>query len=164
MIKKIIKFFRAILLVFKYGEEALLKDPLTRLYNRLVSNELMRREIWKSERNDNSFCIILLDVDGLKKINDTKGHLEGDKALSQIASIIKKNLRKVDIASRWGGDEFLLMLINTQKQGAKQFLERIKEQVSFGVSVGISEWKKGISIEEMIEIADKEMYKEKNKK
>jgi len=163
MIKKIAKFFKITRLVLKYGEEAFVKDPLTGLYNRFISSEIINKKLCESERYNLSLCIILLDVDKLKQINDTKGHLEGDKALTQVAFAIKKNIRKSDIACRWGGDEFLIMLFHTQRQGAEQFLKRIREQTSIGVSAGISEWKKGITMEQMIAIADKEMYKKKQR-
>lgn len=162
--KKIKELLRAIKLVLKYGEEGILKDPLTGFYNRLITNDLMNRELIKSERYNNPFSIILLDTDKLKEINDTKGHLEGDKAISKIASVIKKNIRKTDIACRWGGDEFLLLLVNTSKEKAEILIKRIKEQSIFQFSYGISQWEKGMNIEEIIKIADAEMYKDKNKK
>lgn len=164
MFKKISEFFKIIGIVLKYGEKGLLKDPLTGLYNRLILNEIMNRELWESERHNTSFSIILIDLDNLKIINDKKGHLEGDKALIEVSSTIKKNLRKTDIAGRWGGDEFLIALPYTSKQGAELLLQRIKKHILLGISAGISESKKGITIQEMIDIADKEMYSEKKAK
>ena len=159
--KKLKEFLRAIKLVLKYGEEELLKDHLTGFYNRLITNDLMNRELLKSERYNSPFCIILLDIDKLKKINDTLGHLKGDEVISEIASVIKKNIRKTDIACRWGGDEFLL-LVNAPKEKAKLLMQRIKTQSKHKFSCGISEWKKGTTINEMFKKADAEMYKEKN--
>ena len=159
--KKLKEFLRAIKLVLKYGEEELLKDHLTGFYNRLITNDLMNRELLKSERYNSPFCIILLDIDKLKKINDTLGHLKGDEVISEIASVIKKNIRKTDIACRWGGDEFLL-LVNAPKEKAKLIMQSIKTQSKHNFSCGISEWKKGTTINEMFKKADAEMYKEKN--
>ncbi|MDD3488043.1 MAG: GGDEF domain-containing protein [Candidatus Pacebacteria bacterium] len=164
MFKKISEFFKIIGIVLKYGEKGLLKDPLTGLYNRLILNEIMNRELWESERHNTPFSIILIDLDNLKIINDKKGHLEGDKALIEVSSTIKKNLRKTDIAGRWGGDEFLIALPYTSKRGAELLLQRIKKHILLGISAGISESKKGITIQEMIDIADKEMYSEKKAK
>ena len=90
--------------------------------------------------------------------------MEGDKALIEVSSTIKKNLRKTDIAGRWGGDEFLIALPYTSKQGAELLLQRIKKHILLGISAGISERKQGITIQEMIGIADKAMYLEKKAK
>jgi len=122
--KGLIDFIRAIVFVWKYGQKELLRDNLTGLYNRLVADELMKKEIDKSKRYGYSLSLLLLDVDGLKEVNDKKGHLEGDKILFRIGQSIKKNLRDSDIACRWGGDEFLILLTNTDKNGAKKFLKR----------------------------------------
>jgi len=164
MFKKISEFFKIIGIVLKYGEKGLLKDPLTGLYNRLILSEIINRELWKSERHNTPFSIILIDMDDLKMINDTKGHLEGDKALIEVSLAIKKGLRKTDIAGRWGGDEFLIALPYTSKQGAELLLQRIKKHMPFNISAGISEREQGITIQEMIGIADKAMYLEKKAK
>jgi len=140
--KGLIDFIRAIVFVWKHGQKELLRDHLTGFYNRLVADELMKKEIDKSKRYGYSLSLLLLDVDGLKEVNDKKGYLEGDKMLSRIAQTIKNNLRDSDVACRWGGDEFLILLTNTDKNGAKKFLKRVRKKIApFKVSAGISEWK-----------------------
>jgi diguanylate cyclase (GGDEF)-like protein/PAS domain S-box-containing protein len=144
----------------------MLSDPLTGLgnYRRLV--EVMSVETERSQRTGRSFALVLFDLDGLKIINDTHGHLVGSRALCRVADIMRLSCRAIDTAARYGGDEFALLLPETEAEGARYIAERIKQRVaedgeqppisvSFGIAVypGDSE-----TIEGVFRRADADLY------
>lgn len=140
----------------------LFKDFLTGCFNRQLLKQFWIKEIARAERHNYLLSIVLLDVDGLKKINDSLGHNEGDKILKKIVMIITHHLRTSDILFRFGGDEFLLILPETTIIQARTILIRsqrmlIKAKFSFGVA----QWKKGELLKNLIEQADKDLYKMK---
>ena len=106
------------------------KDPLTGIYNRLKFDDDINKWINLSERYGNPFSIILFDIDGFKDINDKYGHLAGDSVAIKIAETISKSIRDTDIFARWGGDEFVLLLPNTDVQEAENMAERMRECIS----------------------------------
>jgi diguanylate cyclase (GGDEF)-like protein len=127
-------------------EEQAATDPLTGLanYRRLV--DVIDAEIERSQRTRRSFALILFDLDGLKKINDTQGHLVGSAALCRLANILGLHARAIDTAARYGGDEFALLLPETDGEGARYVAGRIAERMmhdgepppisaSFGIGV-----------------------------
>lgn len=103
-------------------------DSLTGIYNRRFFFQRLEEEYARTLRYGNSFCLILFDLDYLKKINDTFGHPEGDRLIKLFAKILKNNTRKEDIAARIGGDEFGCILIGTSLEGAQKTAERIKKE------------------------------------
>ncbi|PID57366.1 hypothetical protein CSB45_07525 [candidate division KSB3 bacterium] len=127
-----------------------IRDPLTRLYNRRYMEEALRREVQRAERCHSSVGIIMLDVDHFKHVNDTYGHEAGDVVLQKLAQLLKKNIRGGDIACRYGGEEFLLILPDTKLEvaviRARELLDRSRRfqivhehtilsiTISFGVS------------------------------
>ena len=137
-------------------------DPLTLLYNRRTFEELLQERIEQSQRTMSVFSLIFIDVDGFKLINDTYGYSVGDMALRFLASAIKENLRRVDIACRLGGDEFAVLLLSdkhTAKNVADRIIRNIKEnplevdgkKISLSVSaVIISYPHDGYSVEDLI--------------
>ena len=137
-------------------------DPLTLLYNRRTFEELLQERIEQSQRTMSVFSLIFIDVDGFKLINDTYGYSMGDMALRFLASAIKENLRRVDIACRLGGDEFAVLLLSdkhTAKNVADRIIRNIKEnplevdgkKISLSVSaVIISYPHDGYSVEDLI--------------
>ena len=166
-IRKIIQLFRAVKLVFKYGEEALFKDTLTGCYVRVLLEELAGREINKAKRYGYSLCCLFIDVDKLKEINDKGGHKAGDRALKKVAEILGKNCREVDLFFRYGGDEFLILMLETTEAGANHFFERVSKELnefSLSISMGVSVWRKELSLKELIAEADINLYKQKLKK
>jgi len=161
--KRIINFFKTIGIVLKYRER-LYCDALTGVYSRLFLVEWSKKEIERAKRYRRPLTLVLVDVDKLKEINTKKGHLEGDRALKKIADILKKSCRQSDFVFRYGGDEFLILMPETSKSEAKNFITRVSQQLrnsKLGVSFGIASWKKDFSIEDLIDGADKKMYKSK---
>jgi len=151
-------------------------DSLTGCYNRRYALELIDRHFKLSQRNKSSILLAFLDMDGLKVINDTFGHDEGDKALKELAGLLKRTLREVDIICRMGGDEFLLifpdsslkevpLIKNRISKNLSQLNETIKKDYHIKFSIGFSEHlpDKPKTVDEMIHIADQRMYEEKKK-
>ena len=105
------------------------QDPLTGLNNRRYFNEFLEKEIERSKRHNHEFCILLLDLDNFKEINDSYGHLCGDEALKSIAKILMNKIRRGDTITRLGGDEFAIVLPETNMKGAHFVAEEIKTTI-----------------------------------
>jgi diguanylate cyclase (GGDEF)-like protein len=101
------------------------QDPLTGLNNRRYFNDFLEKEIERSRRHSHEFCSLMLDLDDFKKINDSHGHLCGDKVLKDIANILKNKIRRGDMVARLGGDEFAIVLPETNMKGAHFVAEEI---------------------------------------
>ena len=110
--------------------ENLLRDELTGVYSRASLYERLREEIERASRYNNRFSVLMLDVDHFKQVNDTYGHNTGDKVLRMIAKTIRYAVRGTDTVGRWGGEEFLVLLPETNLTGAAHIAERIRQQVS----------------------------------
>ncbi len=104
-------------------------DHLTSLYNRRYIFERLAVLIEESKRYERNFCIAILDIDFFKNVNDTYGHVYGDYVLSEFASICKNNLRPYDLIGRYGGEEFIVILMNSGKTESCEVIQRIKETV-----------------------------------
>ncbi|MDH5560430.1 MAG: diguanylate cyclase [Deltaproteobacteria bacterium] len=104
-------------------------DILTGLYNRYYFSNMLKQEIDRAKRYHQTLSLIMMDLDFFKKVNDTYGHDAGDKVLSISAQIFQSNSRSIDTPARWGGEEFILLLPQTTKQGAGLFAERIREMI-----------------------------------
>lgn len=107
-------------------EEYSVKDPLSGLYNRTKFEDFLNHEIMRSSRNGHNFCVILLDLDNFKHINDIHGHPVGDLALKEISSILRTLSRKTDIVARLGADEFALLLPETKIEQGRDVAEKIR--------------------------------------
>lgn len=154
-------------------------DPLTGLYNRKYLKDFLQREIRRAERQRGQIFCMMMDVDNFKRINDNAGHLNGDRVLQQIGSVLRNLLRGYDFAARYGGDEFTIVL--PQRMEEKQALEvanRIRQTIAgetfgatrgrkggtqFTVSIGLSVFPStGIDTEEtLIAAADDALYEAK---
>lgn len=143
------------------------KDELTNLWNRRYLYVRLDDEMKKLKEN-NVLSLVIVDIDNFKCINDTYGHLFGDKVLTEVANVLQNNFRKNDIIVRWGGEEFIIVLPGTDAKGAKAIVERIRkivEKHDFGcritISGGIAFIKAYIEANNLIEMADKALYKAK---
>jgi diguanylate cyclase (GGDEF)-like protein len=149
-------------------------DPLTGLYNRRGFFELGRREVERANRFARPLTAMMIDIDLFKQVNDTKGHLIGDQVLAGVASQIEHQLRQVDLPGRYGGDEFIALLPETDLFNAYQAAERLRrsiakviyptetEPVRITVSIGIAGLKHSSeTLETLIERADQALYSAK---
>jgi diguanylate cyclase (GGDEF)-like protein len=110
--------------------ELSIRDPLTGLLNRRRGWELLEAEIVRSDRYQQDLCVIMLDIDNFKTINDTQGHLAGDLVLTTVAKIAGEIVRSIDHLFRWGGEEFLVVLPNTKLEAALYIAERLREAIT----------------------------------
>ena len=142
-------------------------DPLTGLFNRLQMMEVLENEVRRSRRLHHHFSVVMADVDLFKKYNDEHGHPAGDEVLKRVAAIMRDASRDVDFVARYGGEEFLIMLPETELEGATEFAERIrkklaKEKLSAGritLSLGVSAFPMhGDSPDQLIAEADAALY------
>src|SRR6266852_674011 len=144
-------------------------DPLTGLANYRRLFDAFNSEIKRYGRTGRSFAVLLFDLDGLKKINDAHGHLVGSRALCRVANILRIHCRGMDTAARYGGDEFVLVLPETESAAAVQVAQRISEQLnsdgeepSISVSIGIAVYPQdGRMIDELLGAADRALYRDK---
>ena len=104
-------------------------DDLTKLYNRRYFFERFNQEVERAKRYDRPFSCIIMDLDYFKQVNDTYGHLAGDQVLTDIAQILTNNCRQSDLAGRYGGEELIILLPETEAAGALIIAERIREMV-----------------------------------
>jgi len=104
-------------------------DPLTRLYNRRFLSQTLKTELERSKRYNEPLSLVLLDIDNFKNINDKYGHQNGDVILMEIAGIVNVGRRCYDIAARFGGEEFLLVLPGTSLEGGVKVAERLRQKV-----------------------------------
>lgn len=145
-------------------------DQLTQLNNRAAILDTLETEIKRTDRHEHDLSLLMLDLDFFKEINDTFGHLEGDDVLSRVAATIKETCRQTDSVGRYGGEEFLVILPETSIEQAEEMAARIRLAVSecktrngknITCSIGVSSYGDGDTIEEMIKVADKRVYKAK---
>jgi diguanylate cyclase (GGDEF)-like protein len=157
----------------KKVEELALRDALTGLANRRLIEDQIESRIERGQ----SFCVVMLDLNGLKQINDQHGHLAGDNLLQQFAQELRSSSRSSDLAGRWGGDEFLIVM-DGDAGGASAQIERLQKwvfgeytirpgkgsaevKVNVGAAVGLAEWQPGETLKAVVDRADAEMYKQK---
>lgn len=150
-------------------------DDLTGLLNRREASNRANKMIEQTKRNDIALSFVLLDIDFFKKINDTYGHQEGDRVLVELAKELENTARSCDIVSRWGGEEFLIVLYNTPTNQAQAFCQRLHQAIdmikvgkeTLKVSIGVSCYQKEIQdnqkIDSIIRQADNALYCAKQK-
>src|SRR5215475_4709577 len=144
-------------------------DALTGLANYREFLDSLEREVRRSERSNRSFAVLLLDLDELKTINDRFGHLAGNRALKRLSEVMKEQCRSTDLAARYGGDEFAVLLVDGDPGMARQIASRIehalgarREEPRLSVSIGISIFPDdGRSVQDLLEAADRELYQRK---
>ena len=143
----------------KRTEEELLRlaatDPLTGAYNRREFTQMAEREALRSHRYHHPLSMMMLDLDHFKRLNDTYGHTAGDKVLQRFTTLCSNTLRNVDIFGRWGGEEFVALLPETDIEGASIISERLRKiisenvlsfndhKITFTASIGVVQYKDG---------------------
>ena len=147
-------------------------DELTQLYSRDVFDVTLLKSVDESKRTQSPLCLVLIDFDDFKQVNDKYGHQKGDEVLSTIGQCINKAVREMDLAARYGGEELAIILPNTDIDKAYIFAERIRETIaklifntfSVTVSIGVSQTYKNRknSPEALIKAADVALYKAKD--
>ncbi|NPV40401.1 MAG: sensor domain-containing diguanylate cyclase [Anaerolineae bacterium] len=151
-------------------EEMSRRDYLTDLYNRRALMEKLDFEIKRRNRTKTSLSVVMLDLDHFKQVNDTHGHQVGDQVLVQVADLLRKTVREIDIVGRYGGEEFLVILPDCPAKEAVNVAERIRAGVAgfdfslslkLTISGGVAEYIGGNS-DNLIEIADQNLYLAKN--
>jgi diguanylate cyclase (GGDEF)-like protein/PAS domain S-box-containing protein len=144
-------------------------DALTGLANYREFLETLEREVCRGERSNRSFALLLLDLDELKRINDRLGHLAGNRALQRLADVMKEQCRSTDLAARYGGDEFAVLLIDADSGMAQLIAGRVEsalrneeKELPLKVSIGSSVYPAdGRTAQELLEVADQRLYQRK---
>jgi diguanylate cyclase (GGDEF)-like protein len=161
---------------FERTQTLSITDGLTGAYNYRFLIDALRAEIGRSERFADQFSIIMLDVDGLKEYNDVHGHLRGSEVIRNVAQIASDKLRSIDMLCKYGGDEFMVILPRTSKEGAANAAERIRQAIdryafvgqkitgNITASMGIASYPEdGRTVEELIANSDKALYRAKRR-
>ena len=157
--------------LFQAVRDQAVTDPLTGLYNRRYFEEALEKEVQRAKRQQQPFSIIGIDLDYLKKINDTHGHFYGDLAIKTIADVLKANARSVDVPARIGGEEFDVLLPGISSDGAMIAAERIRSAIEkteidtighITGSLGVATYFEHTdNVEELLELTDQAMYTSK---
>lgn len=150
-------------------------DSLSGLHNHRCFYETVKKEFARRDRNDElNSVIVVIDIDNFKGLNDTYGHLIGDYAIRHVANLINANIRKVDYAFRYGGDEFIILFVDTDTDGAVRAAEKLLEivkatpfiteevEISLTISGGVATLSEARDANELVKIADKRLYISKN--
>ena len=149
-------------------------DPLTNLYNRTFFFAALEREIARCARSGRGFCLLMMDLDELKTINDRHGHFHGDRVLRGVGEVVQQGVRRIDTAARYGGDEFVVLLPETDPTGAYVLAEKIRlgvtelpiaiprSDIQPSLSIGVVSYPgDGRSADELMIAADAAMYRSK---
>ncbi len=160
--------------LFSELQRSAITDSLTGLYNTRFFNEVLNREAARADRYAAPLSLLMIDVDSFKVVNDTYGHVVGNKVLTQIGKAIQKSVRNTDFVFRCGGDEFGVVLPGTTIEGAMHAAEKVLQKVDQSailtnlgysgpvtVSIGVAEFRRGSHYETMVAEADQALYQSK---
>jgi diguanylate cyclase (GGDEF)-like protein len=153
-------------------ERQALVDGLTGLANRRAASDALHAEAARAERLETPLSVVLADLDGFKEVNDEHGHAVGDAVLRAFAEVLRETLRESDLAGRWGGEEFLLLLPGAEKEGAAQLAERVRIRLAarripsvpglrVTASFGVAEYAGEANTEQLVAAADDALYRAK---
>ena len=149
-----------------------MNDGLTGLANRRYAEQTLRREIARAQRYKTQLSVALLDIDHFKRVNDTQGHGKGDDVLIKVADVLRRSIRDSDFVARWGGEEFVLLMGDTDLERAGICCGRIREQVEQSIasagrpvtiSIGIAAHRPGDTLDTAVARADAKLYEAKRK-
>lgn len=152
------------------------RDALTGFHNRRSFDDILEREVSRSERLGRSFAVVFVDLDSLKDINDRYGHSEGDTAIQAVAEAVQQVLRPYDFAARYGGDEFVFLLpdIGESYDASSSILQRLEHamvelsessSILVSASIGVAWWPRdGATGADVVAVADSRMYEQKRQK
>lgn len=164
-------------LLFKKAEELTITDDLTKLFNSRYLGLYLGREVKRCKRHGSALSLVFLDLDGFKSINDLYGHLAGSRTLHEVGEIMRESVRATDVLARYGGDEFVAVLPETDCQGALAIAERIRKAIEGHVflrgqglratitaSLGVASFPEhALTPEGLIQKADQAMYRAKER-
>jgi len=148
-------------------------DGLTGIHNKRYFMEFLEREIARSKRHGRDLVLVMIDIDHFKNINDTHGHIAGDAVLQQLTRLISSVMRKDELISRYGGEEFTVLLPEADLNNAVSFAERIRrlvenhsfhhggEDIHITISMGVAAYAEELGIEEFVRLADEQLYRAK---
>jgi diguanylate cyclase (GGDEF)-like protein len=158
--------------IYERTERSAVTDGLTGLFNHAYFIQALKREVLRARRHDLKLSLAMFDLDDFKKVNDTRGHLEGDRILMKTAAVIGESLREIDTAARYGGEEFAVLLPETSRAGAHVVADRIRRRVeerfrrhevtSETISGGVATYPEdATSPEDLLRRADEGLYRSK---
>ena len=154
-------------------EHAATSDPLTGILNRRAMVDQLKYQEARYQRNKNPFVILLIDLDHFKDVNDTYGHDAGDQVLIAVTDHLRQSTRSQDVVSRWGGEEFLILLPGTSLQGGAVLAEKVRQHIEdhifmvgeqsvrLTLSIGVAEYRFGLTLNGCIKAADAALYRAK---
>jgi len=158
------------------AESLSLIDALTGVFNRRYLDQILPKEVSRADRLGSSLAILMVDVDSFKAVNTRFGHVVGDQVLTEVAQVLKASVRASDTVIRYGGDEFLVLMGDTDEQQAKPAVDRLLARVDrwsqagaipgykMSLSCGLAVYSQGANLAEVIEAADQRMFQQKLRK
>ena len=166
---------RQLIVQLQAAEQRARTDAVTGVYNRRFMEEALARETARAERSQSKLSVMLADIDGFKKFNTNFGHLTGDRVLAEVAALLQKNFRAADVVTRYGGDEFLVIMPDTDLPQAEAAVNRLgwwleqwnrseQREYRLGISCGLAAYQPKTTIEDVIKAADAALYVQKAKR
>ncbi|MFQ5776685.1 MAG: GGDEF domain-containing protein [Terriglobia bacterium] len=156
------------------AERLSLVDPLTDVFNRRYMDYVLPMESKRADRTGNALTLLMIDVNDFKVVNDRFGHAEGDRFLQGVVQVLKKTFRQSDTIIRYGGDEFLVLMPDTDEKSSRPAMERLLKEVDgwnrahpdagheMALSCGLASYRKGATIADVLDLADQQLYLRKN--
>src|SRR5690606_29303082 len=173
----ILKFLSGADAEAKYHEEIYrmtIIDGLTQIHNKRYLIEALERDVMRARRHERDLCAVIFDIDHFKDINDRYGHLAGDYVLRELARVIQERIRRDEVFARYGGEEFVMILPETNMDGAVKLSEAVREMIAthkfvfqgetipITISMGVALLAENMTGTELITAADTKLYAAKN--